>query len=372
MADKDYIGRALERACLRRERFAEGKVPESLANLVVIPFFGDMRSEFILSTLLLNHYKQANKSSYLVVCSWPGHHNLYPYADEYWSLADDATLGNFSRGAIGFYNERAQSCERTLLRYFDNVVAADGEIVSKYYKDGLTSAYLKECRDVMYSLPHVPSVNLQHGRSLSNAGKTVFIHPVRQTIRWQHRGPELMPTPERFWTLLAQTLIDRGYTPVVYQNYSTYDLSSEFESKCIYITESDLGAVLGVMRTCDCVLDVFSGLSRLAYVARCPVVVCDERQRFVAMKEYEIDDLCGSMVPKKYIFSFTPVLDGDSKTMLIEAIANKLDDFIPTINREKLPAPVEREELLSYGCVRKRQLKRLGARFIVPPQRDEF
>lgn len=369
--EKDYIGKALERSKLQRERFTQSKVPESLANLVVVPFFGDMRSEFIFSTLILNHFKQKNIMSYLAVCSWPGHHGLYPYADEYWSFPDEATLVDFCQSADGFKNEKANVCERILLRFFDQVRSVDMDIIPSYYNQGLTAQYLKECQDVLYSLPSVPSLPSHHGKNIASLSKRIFVYPLKYACFWKHQKNDKVFIDENFWVTLCRKLLSNGYSPVILQNYRTHDISDAFRAGCAYVTESDLMAVMSVMRSCDCVLDIFSGVSRYAYVARAPVLICDERQRFADLKEFEIDDLCGRRIPRQYIFSFAPILEGDSRNILIDAILNKLDSFLPSINRDLLPSTLESSDKLSYSCVRKRQLKRIGARFIVPPQRDE-
>lgn len=368
----DYLNKATERAGLTREKFVESKVPGSLSNLVIVPFFGDWRSEFIFSTMLLNRYRSLHSSTYLIVCSWPGHHGLYPYADEYWSVKDESSLVHLVRGAAGLVNEKSSSWEKTLLRLFDKIITPDDEPFVSWYDKGFTAEYLKRFNRIIYTLPSVPSVNMSFNRTFTDAkGKTVFIFPSLYINSWKHRRKELILTSEQFWIRLAKRLIEKGIKPVVYQNYMTHDLSPDLGSQCAYFNDNNIMTVIGVMRACECVLDVFTGISRLAMVARSPFVACDERQRFADLKEYEIDDLCGKSLPKKYIFSFAPIVEGGTANVLIEGVVNKLESFLPTLNRDSLPSTVEMTADLNYADVRKKDLNRLGISFFVPPKIED-
>ena len=53
----DFIARASERLGMKREFFAEKNMPTLTSNIAVIPFFGDLRSSYILSTFLLRPLK---------------------------------------------------------------------------------------------------------------------------------------------------------------------------------------------------------------------------------------------------------------------------------------------------------------------------
>ncbi|MEV9163320.1 hypothetical protein AB0127_26605, partial [Klebsiella pneumoniae] len=96
--------------------------------------------------------------------------------------------------------------------------------------------------------------------------------------------------------------------PVVWQTGACHDLSAEFAGRCVFISERSVLDVLAVMRSCSLVLDIHSGVSRYAAVARCPYIVMDERQKFMGLKEYELDDLCVLNKSYRYIFSFITIL----------------------------------------------------------------
>jgi hypothetical protein len=169
---------------------------------------------------------------------------------------------------------------------------------------------------------------------------------------------------------MIQALLEREYQPVVAQDYGTYDLSPDFATECLFISERNLLALLGVMRACDCVIDVFNGLSRYAMIARCPYLVCDERQRYFNSADYILDDLCGEDIPKTYLYSFAPAAE-KSASLLVEAILNRLTEFIPTLDRDTWPSTVDVSKRLSYDRVRKREIQRVGARFITVPKIEE-
>ena len=83
----DFLSRASDRNGFIRERFEERKIPTDHSSLIIMPFFGDLRSSCILSSLLLQRYREETKGSkYFIFASWPGFQGLYPYVDEYWAI----------------------------------------------------------------------------------------------------------------------------------------------------------------------------------------------------------------------------------------------------------------------------------------------
>lgn len=85
----DFLKRAADRNGFNRDRFEERKIPNDFSDICILPFFGDIRSLFLLSSFLLNPFKNNFKSSkYFILASWPGFQTLFPYVDEYWSLDD--------------------------------------------------------------------------------------------------------------------------------------------------------------------------------------------------------------------------------------------------------------------------------------------
>ena len=364
---RDFIGRAIERMHLKREVYAENQVPESLSKVRIVPFFGDIRSEFVLSTLLLH---RLFPKDYLIVCSWPGHWGLYPGIAEYWSPEDDLALGDLSRHLSYFNNERVGMYEKLLLRYFDNI-SLPSDFVPDYYSDGFTSKYFKEVADIEYVLPTIPSAKITLDGKMGRANSRILLKPTKYINRWGVGREERFLVGEKFWEDLIRSLIKRDYVPIVVQDYSTYDLSVKFSSDCMFVSDSNLLVTLAVMRACDCVLDVFNGLSRYALIARCPYLACDERQRYFNTNDYILDDLCGKKIPKSFIFSFAPLAVG-STPIITEAIINRLDKFLPILDRDTWPSTTQQRVFLSYDTVRKRQSQRIGARFLRVPTPTDY
>ena len=56
------LKRASEKAGAVRSRYKDKDVPTSVEGVTILPFFGDRRSSFILSSLLLRRIKEELKS----------------------------------------------------------------------------------------------------------------------------------------------------------------------------------------------------------------------------------------------------------------------------------------------------------------------
>jgi len=365
----DFIQRVIDRTGFTREVFVDRKLPLNLSRLRIIPFFGDSRSEFVLATLIL---PRLFPEDYTIVCSWPGHGGLYSGISEYWSITDEDALSDLARNLDGFNNFKAGQYERLLLRYFDNVTTID-QLVPQYYLHGFGEMFFENFDKIEYHLPSLPSVSLGWDDTAAlNRKERIFLMPTKYITRWSNKGSSSqMFVEEKFWSNLVNKLLARDYMPILMQNYMTYDLSPEFASQCAYITERNILARLGVMRACDCVLDVFNGLSRYALAARCPYFICDERQRYFSTRDYILDDLCGSELPKGFLFSFAPMATTDAAERVNSAIVNRLYDFLLKVNRNSLPSTVECTQSLSYDNIRKREINRIGVRFISLPQEDK-
>lgn len=364
---RDYLLRVIDRTKLKREKFSDLKIPANFSKIKIVPFFGDIRSEFVLSTFLL---RRLFEDEYLIVCSWPGRSGLFPTANEYWSVADENALLDLVRNINGSSNNKIDSYERMLVKFFDNVVLGS-DLVSEYYRDGFRSSFFDKFNHLEYSLPSIPSVSMSWDSS-PKGKRQICLSPTRYVHRWQAGQQSRMLVNIDFWKNLISSLIENDYTPILIQNYQTYDLSPDFDAKCVYVVDNNILAVLGVMRACDCILDVFNGFSRYALIARNSYFVCDERQRYFNTKEFELDDLCGRDIPHSIMYSFAPVVAGhDVSGQLVKAIINNLNMFLRDVNRADLPSTIETQKILSLDVVRKRNLSRIGSRFISIPKIDE-
>lgn len=329
--------------------------------------------------MLLHRYKEQDKpSKYLVVCGYPGFSCLFPYVDEYWSIQSDVHVKKIYPLASGFNNKSELTGQyyRNINQYFfEDVVPLDTEL-AVYYNRGLTSNFWVKYKQVKRFLPSIPSsvtISKDFNKEfVEKGGYKVFIYPITHVTSWHNNQCHLMQTPKNFWVALIKRLLKEGFIPVVCKSFSTYDLSAEFSKDCIYFSSSDMSKVLTVMRMTGCVLDIFTGISKLALAARTPFIYVDERTRYVGLKEYEIDDLCGNNIPKKYIFSFPTIIDGGSDATwdfdIFNSIIIKLNSFLPMVDKDSLPSNGQSLEYVSYDLVRNRKLKRIGTRLLKIPK----
>jgi hypothetical protein len=300
----------------------------------------------------------------VILCSWQGHAGLFPYVSEYWSLGDLMTTELLNNKAIGFNNNDPSynTITKNLRKFFDVLEWND---ISFYYQDGLTTEYFDHFDDLVKFVPALPSTKIEFSKELLQRNKrSIFIYP-KKTMRSLNKRETEIVLDYKFWLKLAENLIKMNYVPVVYQNYSTYDISKDFGDQCIYITDNNILSLMSHMRATSCVLDVFSGISRLAMLARCPFVVVDERNRYVKSKEYEINDLCiNGAFPYRYIMSFCNVLKNGNYQPMIDHIISVLGNFSEKLNSNKLPSSSESYDIIPYGVVRQHKEKKLGLRFI--------
>lgn len=370
-----FLKRAADRSGFRRDFFIEKDIPTISSNIIIIPFFGDIRSACVLSSFLLKQYKESRSTKYLILASWPGFQALFPYVDEYWSIKEESAVNSLASGANSFYNEADASVNytRNLIENFHNVITHKD--LKLYYDNGFTTKYWETfgvLRDghkaVKRFLPDISSVNRlsdSFKQEMRKVGTKIMIFPTKKVRSWQQGRTEYISVPIDFWVRLAERLLAEGFIPVVYQNTFTYDLSPTFADRCIYLALNDMSHVLCAMKAVGCVLDIHSGISRLANLARCPYVTVDERSRFLGQKDNELDDL-GAVVPKQYIFSFSTMLLSGSivewNNSLLDNVIVRLKKFVPTLDQDS--STVESYETVSYDVVREKKSKRLGVRFI--------
>lgn len=367
------LKRASERGDFIRVRHSERDIPNSMSNVTIMPFFGDMKSAFILSSLLLKRIRQEMKSSkYFILCSWPGLEGFFPYVNEYWTINNLSLVQNLYKECDGFGN-RSKSMEnltRNLNHFFEEVV--DLSIVSPYYNVGLTKEFFDKFRHVKVFLPPVPSalvMGTDFVRELNKKiGPKVFVYPSLYYYGLRHGKTQRSKTDYDFWVALINRLIEEGFVPIVYQNAWSHDVSRILVDKCVYVTDGNMLNVAAAMRLSDCVLDVFSGISMYALAARTPCLACDERARYFEEKEFEIDDLCGRKVPKEHIFAFSTILESKNpslwKVNLFDGVVNKLSFMIEKYGRDKWPSATEIDEIVPYANVRSRKVRKFGTRFV--------
>lgn len=372
-----FLEKAAEKTGFTREWFNEKNIPTDAHNITVVPFFGDLRSLFVLSSLLFKRFCDEEKGSrYVILCSWPGFASLFPYVGEYWGLSDNTTFKRMYSDASQFRNkgELASSFYRNLHTYFFEDLVVPYEHFKSVYSKGITNEFWAKYRHVKRSLPGVSSsavLGSDVNKDIAlRGGYKVFVMPSTHLQSW-HNGDlsQLSLITKDFWVYLLKRLVEERFVPVVYWGPLAHDVSPELGSSCVYLKNSD---VLASMRAIGCVLDLFTGTSRLALAARCPFLMLDERARYAALKEYEIDDLCGIHVPKQYIFSFPTIIENGTPESwegdVVSNIISRLNTFLPSLNRDNWPSTGELTEIVPYENVRRKKAKRIGTRLLKVPK----
>lgn len=367
----DFLKRAAQRTGFTRQFYVEKNIPTDPSNIVAVPFFCDFTSLFILSSVILKNYKEANPGKYLILCSWPGIQAFFPYVDEVWSLEDESVIKNLATGANNFYNDSTLATEltRSIAEVLNIFTSKD---ISKYYNKGFSKKYWEEFKEIKRFLPEVPSANLISSNFKTQLnrriGSKVVVYPTTRMKSWQQGKSVYLPISKDFWSALIERLLQEGCEPVVYQNWFTYDMSKDFIDRCLYLVPRNMSDLLAAFREIGMVLDVHSGISRLAIAARCPYLAVTERKIYIEDKNFEIDDLCADGLPRQYIFSFsTQLMVGGPEEWEVSVLGNivaRLKDFMPQIEQELLPSTISSYQPMSYDCIRQRKSKRLGSAFI--------
>ena len=374
----EFLNRAAVKTGFKREYYMEKNVTTSLSNIMLVPFYGDIRSTFNLSSLLLKQYKEKNRDLYVILCSWPGYREFFPYVDEYWTLSDESTAKTLATDANNFYNQTnlASEINRNLLEIANTLntkdlkVWHDNGFTKKYWEDFGVSVGSDSHKHLKRFLPDVPSSSKLSASFINEldrkVGKKVVVFPVTKMKTW-HQGHEVyMPVQKGFWDALLEMLLKEGFVPVVYQNWYTYDMSRDFTDRCVYLVPRSISDVLAAMRHIGLVLDIHSGVSRLAIAARTPFICVDERLRFIETSDYVVDDLCCE-TPRQYIFSFSTLLmtggPDEWKDSLLDNILVTLKSFNPTESGH-WGATTESYQTISYERVRQRNAKRHGVAFM--------
>ncbi len=367
----EYIKRAAQRSGYKREYFLERNIPTQPSNVLAVPFYGDLRSTLLLSGFILKNYKERNKEKYLILCSWPGYRGLFPYADEFWCIEDESLTKTLATEANNFYNgaKVATDLTRSLIEVLQ---VKTGRDFAEYFDRGFTQRYWSEFGGIKRFFPEVPSASRIapdfRAQMERKSGPKVIIYPAMKMRSRQNGKTISLPIIKDFWLALAERLIEEGYVPVVYQNWSTYDLSRDMVDKCIYLVPRTLSDVMAAFRYVGLVLDVHTDISRLAVMARTPFLSVAERASYIEDKDCEIDDLCCDGLPKQYIFSFSTMLMTGSitewKLCVLDSIMTRLKTFVPELRNASLPTTNESYEEVSYEKVKKRNARRLGVSFI--------
>lgn len=365
-----FIKKAVEKTGFDRIRYQEKNLPTSIDNICIMLLLGDLRTTVTVSSILLKRFREEVKGSkYFILCSWAGFESLFPYVDEYWAVKDRSVYKSVYHASNGIHNNSPQvdGLFRGLNQHFEDVLGEDS--LSAYYDFGIKQSYFDRFKHIKRTLPAVSSLGIvgsKMAKDMSVLRPKIFIHPSTKGQRY-NKNFEFFTIPKEFWIDLVNYLAKMDFLPIVYDNSLSYNISGDVE-KCVYFSNEDVAKTLAVMRTSDCVLDIYSGLSKLAIVARTPFLSIEDRFRYFHAKDYEFDDLCGKDLPKSYVFSFPAIIEKGSKNdweqNVFLTVHNKLLEFLAGVDRNNLPATSEITEIVPYSVVRKRNIKNLGVKFI--------
>lgn len=368
------LKRTVDKLGFVRGPYMESAIPLDASEITVFTFFGDIRSSFVLSSMLLRRFREEVKGSrYFIVVTWTGYKDLFPYANEVWTVRDTAVAQEMAKRSLRFGNSSDLLTEiRQKLNWvFTEVI--DATELERYYNDGITQEFWDKFRNFKRNLVNIPSATILGNDFLKELGRRpgykVLTFPAIHVRSWRHGMLTYQKTPKQFWVDMYEHFLANNIMPVVYRGIDGHDVTPELTDRCLYIHDTDVLRLFGAMRAVGCVLDVFTGFDRWAIASRTPFVSLDERQRYFGQKENEVDGLCcHEALPRKYIFLFSTIIEYGAldiwKVNIFEPITAKLLSFLPTLNRSSWPSMSESNEIVPYSKVTKLKMKKIGTKFI--------
>jgi hypothetical protein len=368
----DVIKKAADQCGFKRISYDDNKVPTNINNVTILLFFGDIKYTVLASSLLMKRYKEESKGSkYFILCSWQGCQDLFPYVDEYWELSDlnNYKLINNNCNMLNNTSDAIDGYKRLLNGFFYEVL--DATVFNEYYDHGFTQEFFERYKNIKRYLPSIPSsivLGNEFNKKINDNTSKVLIYPTMYINDWNNGCYFKQHVLDTFWESFVERLLSEHITPVIYQDFKTYDLSSKYYDKCIFLKNSNIMNVLSGMRSTGLVLDLFNGISKYAILARCPYLLCVDRVVYNHVKEYEIDILCGNEIPRDNFYVFPSICHESNKnnwnSMLFDSIILKLKSLINDITKDNLPSPIEVNDIVRYELARKEKIKKLGVKFI--------
>lgn len=320
-----FLQRAADKLGYNREFFVEKDIPKDTSDIRVLVCLWDIKSLSIFSSLIFNHLSK-NSGKYTIIVSWPGFKALFPNVNEFWSLK---SLSEYRVLALGAGDGRNTSeailpLVRGLNYYFEDV---QEEAILDYFDNGFTERYFREFKNIYKFLPNIQSLNSQFQSQINSKKNCVILFPCIKINLWRAKVLEKIDIPKDFWLYLCKRLLEEGYTPFLYQNQFTYDLSPELTDQCLYMGAEKLEQILSIFNQVGLVIDIFSGISKLASIARCAAIVVDQHLRYVEQKDYQFDlFIQPSQVKNIYSFPLT-ASQGDEESWRVGFVDNLLNNL---------------------------------------------
>jgi hypothetical protein len=374
MENIEFLKKVAERISFKRKRYDDQNVPTDLDDIVVVPFFGDLKHTHVFSSFLLNNFKKLKNSKYLILISYPGFEVLFPYADEYWQTSDFSSLNQifFKSDYLENKSQFYLNLLRTLNENFRNVLS--DSFFKDLYQDKFTNKFWELFDfETNVFLPMIPSSSVLDKeclKTLNLNNPKLFIHPGHTINVWSNGKYNKFVVPIKFYSELISYLKKQGIFPVIWNGSFSYDLSGEFKNHvdCLMINSNNLFEILPAIRSTGLALDIFNSFSKLASVARTPSIIFEERSKYFLTKEYEIDDLLNLELPNKRIFHFTNTIikgnEGYWKKEIFEPINSYCLNYFSYFDRELLPNTAEVNKKMDISLIRKTKNKKLGTKFI--------
>lgn len=358
-----------------RKRYDNQNVPSDLDDLIVVPFFGDIKHTYILSSFLLNNYKRIKTSKYLILLSYPGFEHVFPYVDEYWQPSDFSQIkqiflnSNYFENNSNFYLDLL----RSLNENFRSIISSSffKELYCNKFEEKYWDLFGKN--DAKVFMPMIPSsavIQKDLLKEINSRNNKIFILPSTHVNYWSNGRYRKSLVSKNFYIELIKNLNNNKIFPVIWNNNFSYDLQDEFKDKenCLFINSNNLFEVLPVIRLTGCVLDIFNSLSKFANIARTPSIILEERSKYFLSREYEIDDLVELDLPGSRTFSFSSYITNGNKNYwdsdIFKCIIRNCEEILPFIDREALPSTVEFNKKINLSIIRKLSNKKMGSKFL--------
>lgn len=375
----EFLELAAQRIKFTRKKYDNQVVPSDLDDIIVVPFFGDIKHICILSSFILNNYKRVKSSKYIILLSYPGFDQIFPYVDEYWQPTDYSQIKQIFFNSNYFENksEFYLNLFRSLNENFRTVLSCD--IFKSLYNNKFQESYWTEFGkdEAKVFVPMIPSsavIQKDLIKEINSVNNKIFISPSIYINSWSNGKYNKLLSPKSFYIELIKNLINNKIFPIIWNNNLSYDLQDDFKDKidCLFVNSNNLFEVLPAMRLTGCVLDIFNSLSRLANIARTPSIILEERNKYFLSKEYEIDDLLDLNLPGSRVFSFSSYIFNGNKSYwesdIFKSVIRNCEEILPFIDRENLPSTSEINKKINLSIIRRVKNKKMGTKFLKIPK----
>lgn len=374
MQSVEFLKKVSEKINFKRQRYDDSNIPTDLDDIIVLPYFGDLKHTHILSAFILNNFKKLKKSKYIILISYPGFDHLFPYVDEYWCPSDLSGISQLFNKSDYFENKSSfyLNLLRTLNENFRNVI--NSSFLKELYYNKFTNKYWETFNfETNFYLPMIPSFSVlpkEVIKSLNLNNNKIFLFPSQTINFWSNGKYNKVLVKKEFYYELVDYLLNNKIFPVIWSSSFSYDLNDKFSNHtdCLILNSDNLFEVLPCIRATGLCLDLFNSVSKLSNTSRTPSIIFEERNKYFLSKEYEIDDLINTNLPNKTIFNFSNIIIKGNKEYwqkdLFKIITTYCNDTFSYLEKDSLPNSSEVDQKMNISLIRKINNKKLGTKFI--------